>query len=56
MLGNKGFNSLVKAKHRFVTLLTDLITALELEKREDGLDPIPAFWEEYLPALAPFRL
>ncbi len=39
-----------------MTLLTALVTTLELEKREDGLDPIAAFWEEYLPALAPFRL
>ncbi len=56
MLGDKGFNVWLKAKRRFVTLLTALVATLELEKREDGLNPIDVFWEEYLPALALVQL
>ena len=55
-MGTKGFSGWLKAKRSFVTLLTDLVATLELEKREDGLNPIDVFWEEYLPALALVQL
>ncbi len=56
LLGDKGFISWSNAKNRFAVSLDTHVATLELEEREDGLNPILAFWEEYLPAMALARL